>query len=150
MVVLYGLIFTSLINVFLALTLGEMASAYPSAGGQYVWTSILAKPRYKRALSFVVGWTTIFEWITIVASVVIISAEVIFGLVTLYHPDFVVQRWQVFVVFQTVNSIALFNNLFLLPKAPRMGTFFLIFSTLVFITILVACVAKSPSYRDNQ
>ena len=33
-VVLYGLMLTSVINVFLALTLGEMSSAYPSAGGQ--------------------------------------------------------------------------------------------------------------------
>lgn len=44
-VVLYGLIFTSLINVFLALTLGEMASAYPSAGGQvghHTWRPFIA------------------------------------------------------------------------------------------------------------
>jgi hypothetical protein len=69
-VVLYGLIFTSAINVCLALTLGEMAAAYPSAGGQYVWSSILAGPRTKRAMSFVVGWTTIFSWITIVSGAV--------------------------------------------------------------------------------
>lgn len=31
---LYGLIGVAIINVFLALSLGEFASAYPSAGGQ--------------------------------------------------------------------------------------------------------------------
>lgn len=68
-------------NLFIALSLGELSSAYPSAGGQYVYTAALAGPRSRRALSFVVGWVTIFEWITIVASVVFIGSDIVFGLV---------------------------------------------------------------------
>ena len=61
-VVLYGLIGVSFINLFLAATLSELAAAWPSAGGQYVWASKLGGPR----VAFAVGWATIFEWIAIV------------------------------------------------------------------------------------
>ncbi|ORY22185.1 putative choline transport protein [Naematelia encephala] len=149
-VILYGLIFTSIINVFLALSLGEMASAYPSAGGQYVWASVLAGPRTRRGIAFTVGWTNIFSWLTIVASVVIISAEVIFALVQTYNPDFVIQRWMVFLVFEAINVVSLCFNLFALSNLPRMGVFFLFFSTAIFLTVLITCLAKAPTYQSNH
>ncbi|KAK4689137.1 choline transport protein, partial [Tremellales sp. Uapishka_1] len=149
-VVLYGLIFTSLINFFLALTLGEMAAAYPSAGGQYVWSSILAGPRTRRGLSFIVGWVTIFEWITTVASVVIISAEVVLAIAQLFNEDFVIQRWMVFVVFMAFNSISFVFNLLAAIRTPWIGKVFLFFSSTVFLVILITCVAKTPSYQSNH
>jgi len=92
--VLYGLIGVAIVNMFIALSLGELSSAYPSAGGQYVYTAALAGPKSRRALSFVVAWVTVFEWITIVASVVFIGADIVFGLVEVSpsarascHPD---------------------------------------------------------------
>ncbi|GFZ44947.1 hypothetical protein JCM24511_02673 [Saitozyma sp. JCM 24511] len=129
-VVLYGLNFTSAINVCLALTLGEMAAAYPAAGGQYVWSSILAGP--------------------MVASVVIISAEVIFALVQTYQPSFVIQRRQLFLVYMAVNTASLLCNLFALQRLLRMGTFFLCFSTIIFLAILITCVAAAPSHQSNE
>jgi choline transport protein len=55
---------TTAVNVCLILTITELASAYPTAGGQYVWSAILSKlsssgRRYP--LSFVVGWATVYE-----------------------------------------------------------------------------------------
>lgn len=35
----YGLVGIAIVNVFLALSLGELASAYPSAGGQVCLSS---------------------------------------------------------------------------------------------------------------
>jgi hypothetical protein len=55
--------------------------------------------------------------------VVIISAEVIFALVQTYQPLFVIQRWQVFLVYMAVNTASILCNLFALQRLPRMGTF---------------------------
>lgn len=40
-IILYGLIGTSLVNAFVISTIAELAAAYPTAGGQYVWSAIL-------------------------------------------------------------------------------------------------------------
>ncbi|GAA5916874.1 hypothetical protein JCM5296_000735, partial [Sporobolomyces johnsonii] len=148
-VVLYGLIGVAIVNTFLALSLGEMASAYPSAGGQYVWSAILAGPKTKRALSFATAWTTIFSWITITASVVIILSEVVFALVQAYHPAFVIQRYQVYLVYLLVNFASVFWNIFASQATPWMGKAFFYFSSLVFVIILIVVVAMAPSHQSN-
>jgi hypothetical protein len=82
--------------------------------------------------------------------VVIISAEVIFALVQTYQPLFVIQRWQVFLVYMAVNTASILCNLFALQRLPRMGTFFLSFSTIIFLAILITCVAAWPTHQSNE
>jgi choline transport protein len=88
--------------------------------------------------------------LTIVASVVIISAEVVFAIVRLYNPIFVIQRWMVFLVYMAVNALSFVMNLFALSKMPWMGTAFLYFSSIIFLVILVTCLAKAPSFQTNE
>ncbi|KAK5999995.1 hypothetical protein QM012_005083 [Aureobasidium pullulans] len=148
--ILYGLIGIAIINLCVALSIGEVASAYPSAGGQYIWSALLAKtPRARKVLSFVVGWVTVFEWLTVTASVVIILAQVTFAIVQLLHPDFVIAPWQVYVVYLAVNIMSVTWNIFGLRKMPWIGKVFFYFSSAVFISVLVAVVAKAPSYQSN-
>lgn len=40
--IVYGILIVASVSVCIAITLGEMASAMPSAGGQYVWARVLA------------------------------------------------------------------------------------------------------------
>lgn len=47
---IYGPIFTLIFVGACALTMAELASVYPTAGGQYHWTSILAPKSMNRAL----------------------------------------------------------------------------------------------------
>lgn len=44
--IVYGILIVASVSVCIAVTLGEMASAMPSAGGQYVWARVLAPKRY--------------------------------------------------------------------------------------------------------
>jgi choline transport protein len=149
-VIIYGLIGTSLINVFIAATLAELSAAWPTAGGQYVWSSILASPKWRRSISFTVGWATIFEWVTTTASVIMISADVIAGLATTFHPTFELQRWHVFMIFLAINTISTANNLFVLSRLPSIGTMFLIFSTLIYVSIMITCPAAAETHQSNE
>jgi len=47
---LYGLIVIFLLGGSAALTMAELASIYPTAGGQYHWTSILAPKKWSASL----------------------------------------------------------------------------------------------------
>lgn len=144
--ILYGLMGIAIINLCVALSIGEVASAYPSAGGQvrsssnttkrfsdvwvnrhvqYIWSALLAKtPRARKVLSFIVGWVTVFEWLTVTASVVIILAQVTFAIVQLLHPDFVIAPWQVYLVYLAVNILSVTWNIFGLRKMPWIGKVF--------------------------
>lgn len=47
---IYGLILIVVIDGCVAATLAELASVYPTAGGQYHWTSILAPANFNKSL----------------------------------------------------------------------------------------------------
>lgn len=47
---LYGIIIITVIGGCFTTTLAELASVYPTAGGQYHWTSILSPTKYSRVL----------------------------------------------------------------------------------------------------
>jgi hypothetical protein len=46
----WGIMLVGIIYIPIALTLCELVSAYPSIGGQYHWSSILAPPKYRRGI----------------------------------------------------------------------------------------------------
>ena len=48
--VVYGLIVMLIMYGAVALSLSEMAARYPTAGGQYHWTALLAPDKWKRGL----------------------------------------------------------------------------------------------------
>ncbi|BEI85214.1 hypothetical protein CcaverHIS002_0506150 [Cutaneotrichosporon cavernicola] len=168
--ILYGILGTTAVNVFLILTIAELASAYPTAGGQYVWSAILSQlsssasdgasaplereqeqgkkqPRYP--LSFIVGWATVYEWIVIVTAVAIICSQTVFGLVTTFNPSFQVERWQVFLILFLINTNAALANIFFTHRMKGVGTFFLFFSTTVYVAILITCPASAPTHQSS-
>jgi choline transport protein len=61
-----GLIWTYILNffgmAFVVLSVAEMAAIAPASGGQYHWVSVFAPPKYKRVLSFFVGWLSATAW----------------------------------------------------------------------------------------
>ncbi|KAL1407660.1 hypothetical protein Q8F55_007093 [Vanrija albida] len=146
--ILYGLIGTSAINGCVIATVAELAAAYPTAGGQYVWSAILAPG--SRRLPFAVGWATLFEWVVIVAAVSIIAAQAVFALVQTFNPAFVIARWHVFLVFEAVNTNALLANVFVLNRLPGLGTFFLVLSNAVFLAILITVPATAPTHQPSS
>lgn len=52
----YGFIYTALGALTTAASLAEMASMWPTSGGQYHWTAMLAPENYKVFLSWLCGW----------------------------------------------------------------------------------------------
>jgi choline transport protein len=85
--IIYGVIIVALISTCVAISLSELASAMPSAGGQYYWAHELASPKYKRFASYFVGW---FSWagsIFCSASVALALSFIVCGMWQLSHPD---------------------------------------------------------------
>lgn len=85
--VIYGIILICLISTCVGISLSELASAMPNAGGQYFWANELAPKRYADFASYVTGW---FAWAGAVftsASIALATGSAIVGCIQLFHPD---------------------------------------------------------------
>lgn len=113
---IYRFLISSTLYGCIALTIAELASVYPTAGGQYHFVSILAASRFSRSLSYTCGMITNFSSIATGAAVNMIFSEELITLVMFYHPNFIPQPWQQFLVYEAFGLIILLYNLLALKK----------------------------------
>lgn len=85
--IIYGVIIIACVSSCVAISLSELASAMPSAGGQYFWAHELANERWKRFSSYFVGWYSWAGSIFCSASVALALAFIVVGMWQLSHPD---------------------------------------------------------------
>lgn len=85
--IVYGILLITLISTCVGISLSELASAYPNAGGQYFWANELAPKRYAKFASYLTGW---FAWagsIFTSASLAIAVGSAGVGCWQLSHPE---------------------------------------------------------------
>jgi choline transport protein len=85
--IIYGIILIALISTCVGITLSELASAMPNAGGQYFWANELAPQKYADLASYLTGW---FAWAGAVftsASVALAVGSAGMGCIQLYNPN---------------------------------------------------------------
>ena len=84
--IIYGIILITLVSTCVGISLSELASAFPNAGGQYFWANELAPKRYAKFASYLTGW---FAWagsIFTSASVALAVGSAGVGCYQLAHP----------------------------------------------------------------
>lgn len=148
--IIYGLLVATFVVGCAALSMAELAARYPTAGGQYHWTHILAPLSINRGVSYAAGILNIFAWQAIAASVCVIMPQLILGMAVYWHPNYVPQNYQSFLVFQATNLIVLAYNIGILQRARwthRVGMFF---SLLLGFSIFVACLAKASPKASSS
>ncbi|KAF2453461.1 putative choline transport protein [Lineolata rhizophorae] len=143
--VLYEFIVVSVFYWGIAACLAELASAIPSAAGVYHWASVTAGS-YGRSVGWFAGWWNYFAWIFGGASMSSILANQLVSMWALFHPDYVQERWHVFVTYLIMTWICCCTVLFfneLLPKLQSLGLYFILIG--VFVTIMVCAIMPSTT-----
>lgn len=84
---IYGIILIATLSIGVGISLSELASAYPNAGGQYFWANELAPRKYARISSYLTGWFAYAGAVFTSASVSLSMASAIVGMWQLAHPD---------------------------------------------------------------
>jgi len=85
--IIYGIILIALVSICVGISLSELASAFPNAGGQYFWANELAPRRYANFASYLTGW---FAWagsLFTSASIALAVGGGVVGCYQLSHPD---------------------------------------------------------------
>ena len=115
---LYGIICSCVVYACVGVSLAEMISVYPTPGGQYHFTSILASKKWSRGLSYICGSISMFSWIALTAAATILGAQMVIALPESFVEGYTPQPWHYFIVYQGINIAMLLYNLFALRVTP--------------------------------
>lgn len=89
-----------------ACSMAEISSAFPTSGGLYYATAMLAPPKYKALLSWIVGWSNYFVQITGAPSVAYGGSSMILALKQIIDPDYEIQDWQNYLLTVALTFVA--------------------------------------------
>jgi choline transport protein len=147
---LYGMILTTIGYLCIALTLAELVSVYPTAGGQYHFTSILAPKSINKFSSYLCGIIAVFSWIAIGASISQFPALQIMALALNYHPNFHAHAWHYFLIYQAANIVITLNNVFLLKKTNWTHTIGFCLTIVLFAVSIFTTLGRSTSKQSHD
>lgn len=140
----YGFLIAWLSTLSVYTVISELASMSPIASGQYFWVYILAPPKYKKVLSYLVGWLTSLAWIATVAVESLFAGTIIQGLLILRYPDYEPTAWQGTLLTWAVMAFNVFVNTVLPALLPKFELGIMVLHVGGFIAILTTLLCTSP------
>ena len=146
----WSLVWVYIGQAFVILSLAEMASIAPTAGGQYHWVSEFAPREYQKIMSYTSGWLSTLAWQSFVAVDSFLMGEVILGIIAINDQSFVPQRWHAtLLIIATVLALAGFN--FLAGKwLADAENYFFAFHILAFLPVIVTLLAMTPEKQTAK
>lgn len=143
-----GWVVVCILDECIAVSLGELASRYPTSAGPYYWSFQLAN-RGKVLLSYLTGWVWLVGNWTITLSVNFGFASLLAATVAIYKEDWEATSWELLLIFyavlMTTFMICTFGNRFL----PMVDTFCAAFTLITILVVLVALSVKADAGRHS-
>ncbi|KAF2268657.1 amino acid transporter [Lojkania enalia] len=146
----YGFFLIWLGNFSVFIVIGELASAVPTAGGQYHWVSLLAPRSTRKFFSYITGWLTVIGWIAALTAVSFFVADLILHLVTLNDGTFGRAAWQGTLLVWASLTVGVAINIFISGALPSIEVVVLIIHILGFFGILIPLVYLTPTHNSAK
>jgi len=156
-VVVWGWVLVSLIVLCVAASLGEITSVFPTAGGVYYQTFMLAPSSWRRLAAYICGWAYVVGNITITLAVQFGTTLFFVACVNVYETEPGVGIWdastyQIFLTFVAVtvlcNLISIFGNRYLhiLDMFAVAWTFIGLICIMVTVLVVAKAGRRSGAY----
>lgn len=156
-VIIWGWLAVSLIIVCVAASLGEITSVYPTAGGVYYQTFMLAPPKWRRIAAWICGWLYTVGTITITLAVNFGTTLFFVGCINVFTDDagngiWQATAWQQYLVFLAItllcNAVSSLGNRWLpiLDTAAIFWTFAGVFAIIITILVMAKGGRRSADY----
>ncbi|KAK1634268.1 amino acid permease [Colletotrichum phormii] len=116
----YNLIISTICTICIASSLGEIASIYPTAGGQYHWVAALCPPSTRFAAAFTTGWISVGGQVVLTSSAAFAAGLQTQALIILNDDSYIPQRWQGMLFYWAILVYGMVMNIWghrLLPTA---------------------------------
>ena len=148
---------------FIVLSLAEMSSMAPTAGGygskpfahslfliltaeirQYHWVSEFSPRKYQKALSYTSGWLSSLCWQSFVASDSMFAAQLLMAIAQLHNPAFVIQNWYTSLLSILLVTLVTIFNIWGAKKLALAETIFVSLHVACFFIVLITVAVTSP------
>ena len=126
------------------LSMAEMASMAPTAGGQYHWVSEFSPRGGQKFLSYVAGWLCVLGWQVNICSGSYLVATQLQGIILLNVDTYTAPPWHATLMIIAVATLCIIFNTFFAKKLPLIEGLILIIHVFGFFTILIPLWALSP------
>ncbi|KAJ5377118.1 uncharacterized protein N7496_004527 [Penicillium cataractarum] len=137
-------------TVFIVLSLGEIASIYPTAGGQYHWVHCLTPASYRATASWFTGWISIGGQLVLAASAAFAAGLQLQALITLNNPDsYIPARWQGMLFYWLIIAYSTAINIWGSKILPHTNTAAGILHVIGFIAIVAVLGAMSSKHSAS-
>ncbi|KPM45643.1 hypothetical protein AK830_g914 [Neonectria ditissima] len=141
----YGFIFCVVCNVCLSASVGELASLWPTAGGQYHHAYALSTEKWKKLMSFLVGWINIAGWLTLNTTAAYFGARFLAAAAVVGSGgSYEITQWGTYLMFVAVSIIGVLLNIFAYPILNRWNEGALYWSIASVVVISIVLLATSP------
>lgn len=134
----------------IVLSLAEMSSMAPTAGGQYHWASEFAPRRYQKPISYFAGWLAMLSWQCGTASGMFLEGAEVQAVIALTHPEYVAKSWQAYLLMVMMVSMGAIINIYGARYFPRIEGYFLVGHIVGFLAIIITLGILSPTVPASQ
>lgn len=146
--VLWGWVVVSLISLCIAASLAEICAVYPTAGGVYYWSAMLATREWAPMASWVTGWLTLVGNWTVTLSINFGGAQLLLSAIALWNEDFVPNAWQTVLTFWAIMLICMAVNIFGAKYLDLINKVCVYWTGASVIIIMITLLAMADEYRS--
>ncbi|KJK65787.1 amino acid permease GABA permease [Aspergillus parasiticus SU-1] len=137
-------------QLFIVLSLAEMSSMAPTAGGQYHWVSEFAPRKHQKFLSYASGWLSALAWQSVVAFNTYLTGTMIQSLIFLNNETYVPTRWQGTLIVSAASIGMSLFNVFAAKHLPLAEGIFVTFHFFAFVPIIVTLLVLAPKAKAQD
>jgi len=148
--ILWGWVLVTLISIAIALSLAEICSVYPTAGGVYFWAALLSSKKWAPICSWVTGWLTLVGNWTVTLSINFGGAQLILSAISLWNEDFSANAWQTVLCFWCVTLVCYLVNIFGAKYLDKINTICVYWTGCSIIIIMIVVLTMAPSRHDAE
>ncbi|CAF2838973.1 unnamed protein product [Rotaria sp. Silwood2] len=109
--IFYGWILLTIISICIASSLAEICSAYPTSGGVYYWSAMLANKKWAPIASWTTGWVGLVGNWTVTTSICFSGGQLILSAIGLWNEAYIPNAWHVVLMYWAVLLVALLINM---------------------------------------
>ncbi|EME47359.1 hypothetical protein DOTSEDRAFT_145936 [Dothistroma septosporum NZE10] len=148
--IIWGWVLVSLISLSIAASLGEICAVYPTAGGVYYWSAMMATKKYAPVASWITGWLNLVGNWTVTLSINFSGAQLILSAITLWREDWSANTWQTVLCFWAVMLVCFLINAFGARYLDIINKICIYWTAASVVIIMVTLLAMSDNYRSGE
>ncbi|CAH0041633.1 unnamed protein product [Clonostachys rhizophaga] len=148
----YGMIVAVIGSTCSAMSLSELASVQPTAGGQYHFVAHLSPRSIRKGVGWLGGYISLLGWIAVTGSAPFLSGTLIQGLLVLNSSEqgYVFERWHGTLIYWAILILSTVVCVFCNGVLPLIQKLSMALHVILFATLIIVMCVLSPTKNSAE